>query len=265
MEPLLSRVSMRRMEKESARLGRQWVLAIGLGLSCVLMAGGALAHGRDNDRDNRHSLVRWPSGIAGTVEGLKRQVTGLQTQVTTLTNANTALQSSLTSAQAAIAALQSKVAALEAHGGGGAGGGGAVPPVLSDLAKYLKVEPNAINGVNGPHVILTGVNLHLRSGSGSTDESQTASGQPLGLGNLIVGYNELNPTGGLRTGSHNIVGGSFNNFSSVGGLIVGVRGTINGQYATVLGGDMNMASGVASSVLGGFRTFATAPQQRVPQ
>ena len=242
-------------------------LAACLGFVCAATAGTASAHGRDNDRDkdNRHNLIRWPQGVAGTVEGLKRQVAGLQTQVTTLSTANASLQASLTSAQAAIATLQAKVAALEANGGGGGGGGGTVPPVLNDLAKYLKVDPNAINGVNGPHVILTGVNLHLRSGTGSTDDDQSPTGQPVGLGNLIVGYNEVNPTGGVRTGSHNVVGGSFNNFSSVGGLVMGVRGTVSGQYATVLGGDMNMASGVASSVLGGFRTFATAPQQRIPQ
>src|SRR6185436_11253646 len=77
-------------------------------------------------------------------------------------------------------------------------------PVLTDLAKYVKIEPGMVNGVKGPHVIFSGVNLHVESGSGTTAEA----GAPTGLGNLIVGYNEMPmPTGGSRVGSHNLVVG----------------------------------------------------------
>ncbi|HEU4684294.1 MAG TPA: hypothetical protein VFS39_07315 [Nitrospira sp.] len=237
-------------------------MAVGAGLCIVLTLGmGTMAAAHDNHDRGRHSLIHYPGGLPRAMDALAKQVAALQAQVTTLSTVNAALQSALNTSQATTAALQARVAALESNGAGGATG----PSALADLAKYVKIDPNTLNGLRGPHIIFTGVNVHVRSGSGSTDDAQTATGQPVGLGNLIVGYNEPNPAGGLRTGSHNIIGGSYNNFSSVGGLAIGVRNTIDGQYATVLGGDMNMASGVASSVLGGFRSFATAPQQRIPQ
>ena len=56
-----------------------------------------------------------------------------------------------------------------------------------------------------------------------------------GLGNLIVGYNELgNPNGDNRTGSHNLVTGQQNSFSSYGGLVVG-QVTTPSPDAMVLG------------------------------
>ncbi len=54
---------------------------------------------------------------------------------------------------------------------------------LTALSQYPTVDPNPINGLDGPRVILAGVNLHVRSGSGSTGDN----GTPTGLGNLIVG------------------------------------------------------------------------------
>ena len=80
----------------------------------------------------------------------------------------------------------------------------------------------------GPNeVVITGANLRIVNGLGTTDTTN-------GLGNLIVGYNELrmhfpdcagNPhpfCRDARTGSHNVVVGEGNNFSSFGGLVVGV-------------------------------------------
>ena len=78
--------------------------------------------------------------------------------------------------------------------------------------KLANVSVGEINGY--PAFTLTGVNVHIVSGSGSTD------GDLNGLGNLIVGYNELQDDND-RTGSHNIVAGSRNNYSSYGGLVVG--------------------------------------------
>ena len=56
----------------------------------------------------------------------------------------------------------------------------------------------------GKDVFFTGVNVHIVSGSGSTDDGGTLSG----LGNLILGYNALGNdlgAGDVRTGSHNLV------------------------------------------------------------
>jgi hypothetical protein len=137
---------------------------------------------------------------------------------------------------------------------------------IEGKVQYVTVESKNINGVSGPHMIITGCNLHVRSGSGFTtdevagDENETDdsenSGAYSGLGNLIVGYNE--GTVGLtdRQGSHNLVIGSDHKFTSCGGLVAGESNSITGRFATVTGGYSNTASGLGSSVTGG--TFNTA-------
>jgi hypothetical protein len=93
---------------------------------------------------------------------------------------------------------------------------------------------------------IEGANLQIVNGTGTTD------GAVDGLGNLIVGYNETgNPNGDDRTGSHNIVTGQANNFSSYGGLVVGSDNIISGKWSSVSGGYHNTASGFAASVSGG--------------
>jgi len=94
-------------------------------------------------------------------------------------------------------------------------------------------------------LVITGVNLRLRNGLGSTETTN-------GLGNLIVGYNE--PREGeenVRTGSHNVVVGKQHQFSSVGGLVVGLQNEIRGAFASVSGGVRNTAAGEHASVSGG--------------
>src|SRR5262249_23459141 len=120
-------------------------------------------------------------------------------------------------------------------------------------------------------VVISGANLRIVNGLGSTETTN-------GLGNLIVGYNELRNDPGsadvrtgylrallapdllsgahnwaadVRTGSHNIVMGSQNNFSSYGGLVVGLVNDISGAFASVKGGIFNIASGELASVSGG--------------
>ena len=76
-------------------------------------------------------------------------------------------------------------------------------------------------GDRGP----TGANLYVNSGSGATD------GPVNGLGNVIIGYNEFRGTGDDRTGSHNLVVGSKNNFSSYGGIVGGLQGFLTTPYS----------------------------------
>ena len=92
---------------------------------------------------------------------------------------------------------------------------------------------------------LSDINFQVVNGMGSTQTSN-------GVGNLIVGYNETgNPNGDKRTGSHNIVGGLENSFSSWGGLVVGQDNTISAPWASVSGGGGNTASEQGASVSGG--------------
>jgi len=109
---------------------------------------------------------------------------------------------------------------------------------------YVTVNPEDMNGLKGPHVIFTGVNVHVQSGFGLTDDPGS------GLGNLIVGYNE-DLFGSPRTGSHNLVVGAGHVYSSWGGFVAGFGNTISGPCASVSGGAGNTAGGYASSVSGG--------------
>ncbi len=121
--------------------------------------------------------------------------------------------------------------------------------VLEELTQFQSVEPGEINGLAGPHLIFEGVNLHIESGSGSTDDG----GFPTGLGNLVVGYNEepFDLVAGDRDGSHNIVLGPEHKYLSTGGFVAGLRNTISALSASVSGGQLNTASALFSSVSGG--------------
>jgi hypothetical protein len=97
-------------------------------------------------------------------------------------------------------------------------------------------------------IVITRANLRIVNGLGTTETTN-------GLGNLIVGYNELrkDPTlpPNLRTGSHNVVVGKELNFSSFGGLVVGLINEISGTFASVSGGQQNTATGRFASISGG--------------
>jgi hypothetical protein len=94
-------------------------------------------------------------------------------------------------------------------------------------------------------VRITGANLRLVNGLGATETMN-------GLGNLIVGYPEPRDSGETRqTGSHNVVVGTQHQFSSFGGLVVGLQNEIRGAFASVSGGVRNMAVGKFSAVSGG--------------
>src|SRR5262245_18401099 len=69
--------------------------------------------------------------------------------------------------------------------------------------------------VSGNDMVLSGANLYVNDGSVNTD------GPVNGLGNLVIGYNEMRGSGDDRSGSHNLVVGSRNNYSSYGGLVGG--------------------------------------------
>jgi hypothetical protein len=109
-------------------------------------------------------------------------------------------------------------------------------------------------------VVISGANLRIVNGLGTTNTTN-------GLGNLIVGYNESrstlpNPSGrppviDNRTGSHNVVVGAGQNFSSFGGVVVGYYNEISESWASVSGGAGNTASGPYAAVSGGYATTAS--------
>jgi FtsZ-binding cell division protein ZapB len=175
---------------------------------------------------------------------LQKEVNNLQTSNTNLQNQVNSLQTSNTIQQKQLATVQSNHALL--------------------LGPFVNVDPNPEIGVVGPNITFTGANIHIVSGSGSTDDN----GNPTGLGNLIIGYDEafsglLNP--GDRGGSHNLVIGMYNKFTNTafGGLVAGEQNTISNEAASVSGGISNTASGVGASVSGGILNTANGYQASV--
>lgn len=126
---------------------------------------------------------------------------------------------------------------------------------------YMSVQTGEINGLAGPHVVFSDANVHIRSGSGSTNDG----GVPTGLGNLIVGYNE-DPSDlgvGERAGSHNLIIGPYHRYERYGGLVAGYRNALGASYASVSGGYGNTADGNYSSVSGGQYNQTTASYSSV--
>ena len=92
--------------------------------------------------------------------------------------------------EARIAVLESLVIQLQAQIDGNA----TAITATEDTLQYVSVIDGELNGVAGPHFIIEGANVHVRSGAGSTSEQcrgqDFACPRRTGLGNLIIGYNE---------------------------------------------------------------------------
>src|SRR5262249_31716375 len=87
----------------------------------------------------------------------------------------------------------------------------------SDVLTKLTTLLGSVSLEDGGRTVrFSGVNVQIVSGAGATDAPEN------GVGNVIIGYNETRPTGGDdRSGSHNLVVGSRNNYTSHGGVVGG--------------------------------------------
>ncbi len=138
-----------------------------------------------------------------------------------------------------VATLEAKVAALEL--------------LLADVSRIT--DPNT-----GQDTLrFSAMNVQVVNGLSSTATTN-------GSGNLIVGYNEPFGPNDLcpddrycnrRGGSHNLVIGNSDNYSSYGGMVVGAVNETSGPYSSVSGGNANIASGWYSSVSGGSNGLAS--------
>ena len=175
--------------------------------------------------------------LAKSVNALQKQVKRLSGKLTTANATIASLQTKLTSDETTIADQGAKLSNAAS---------------LLAIAPYVSLDPNTVNGIKGPNIFFTGANLHVVDGSGYTDDN---GGTLTGLGNLIVGYDEqgqdefASPT--TTTGSHNIVCGFDNSFSSYGGFVAGWSNSISGTCSSVTGGIWNAAIGNDSTVGGG--------------
>lgn len=134
-------------------------------------------------------------------------------------------------------------------------------PEEAELADRVKALEQLLARVHrdGPDLYFEGVNVHVISGAGTTDAP------PNGLGNLVIGYNE--PIGGVdfqgnpndvRSGSHMLVLGKGNSYSSYGGIAGGIYTKATAPWASVIGGRENVASADLAVVLGGQQNRASA-------
>ena len=217
----------------------------------------------------RASDLSVPHGFSAGTPALAAEVNANFSAVETAVDDNDARIIQL---EALVATLQSQLAAIEASNVM------AIDPYieLTDIA-----NPNI--GVLYTTVRITGANLQVVDGSGDTQGTET------GLGNLIVGYNELDThpvphercsngsydngpdcvsNGGFwatdhRSGSHNLVVGRANSYSSHGGLLAGFRHLSSKQYGSVAGGQNNTASGNWSAIAGGSGNTASGSNSAV--
>jgi hypothetical protein len=110
------------------------------------------------------------------------------------------------------------------------------------LQVIMPYEKYVASGVGGkPTIQISGANLQILSGAGSTNNLLN------GGGNLIIGYDE---TPGEQTGSHNLIVGTEQSYTSSGSILGGRRNSAANE-GTVLFGQNNTANGGNSSVTGG--------------
>jgi hypothetical protein len=124
------------------------------------------------------------------------------------------------------------------------------PAQLEALEQILPHIKYVESGVGGkPTIQFSGVNVQVVNGEGKTNSAN-------GEGNLELGYDEsakeLN-----QTGSHNLVLGESNNFSSWAGIVAGRDNSISAPFASVLGGAVNEARKEGALVVNGVLNSAS--------
>jgi hypothetical protein len=108
------------------------------------------------------------------------------------------------------------------------------------ILSHMKYVESGID--SKPTIEFEGVNVQLVNGAGKT---ATTNGE----GNLVIGYDEQ--VGRSQTGSHNLILGFEQTFTSYGGILAGYKNFITAGDASVTGGVGNKAEGIGSSVSGG--------------
>ena len=129
---------------------------------------------------------------------------------------------------------------------------------LKSILPYVKYVASGVGGK--PTIQFSGANVQIVNGEGSTNTTN-------GAGNLVIGYDE-NPD--TQTGSHNVIAGPEDGYTSYGALIggrnnralspfdflAGIANKTSNEGASVSGGEGNTASGTLSSVSGGWENTA---------
>lgn len=208
------------------------------------------------------------SEVNANFDALVLAVNALQAQVDAQAATISTLQAELATAEATISTLQSNsVLALDGF-----------------LFLDMDAEGNDVARFDQ-------VNVQITNGLGATNGNPMGDpalpGPVNGLGNLIVGYNEATGLGQpacangafdtqfsceassaiwareQRTGSHNLVIGIGQFYSSHGGLLAGRLNIVNREWSSVSGGFENIARGIGSSISGGSQNIASGGESSV--
>ncbi|MEM7231376.1 MAG: hypothetical protein AAF517_04345 [Planctomycetota bacterium] len=198
-----------------------------IGLCCILaLLAGGVSHAVSIPHRFEAGKVARASDVNENFDELARSVDGLQTQMNIVLG-------ELNRVRAQNSLLQLRLASAERR------------------LQFFSVQTEELDGVKGPHLLIEGANVHIRSGSGSADDG----GELTGLGNLIVGYNEVPASSALdsedRAGSHNVIVGRGHKYRSFGGLVAGESNSLEGKFSSITGGRSNVADGDHASVSGG--------------
>lgn len=129
----------------------------------------------------------------------------------------------------------------------------AAQDTLNALSTQVAQLTALLSGLHrqGQNLYFDSVNLNVRNGLGRTDTIN-------GLGNLVVGYNALRgDTSDHRTGSHTLVVGDNQSYTSYGGFVAGQHNAVKGNYSSVGGGYGGIASGAYASIGGGYINAAS--------
>lgn len=203
-------------------------LAAAAAFATALDAGTALAaDGRQLCIDGPGKAVTTPGSDGGCRRGetlttlaTQSDLDALRAEVDALQTENATLDSRVDALQADNATLEQSVGALEA------------------TLSAVSYDETGLHGK--PTLKISGANLQIVNAAGATETAN-------GLGNLIVGYDEFP---GSQTGSHNVILGTRQTFTSWGGIAGGGSNTLSGPGAVVFGSS-NTASGIRSAVNGG--------------
>jgi hypothetical protein len=134
-------------------------------------------------------------------------------------------------------------------------------PLSEDEVKTLQGILPCIKSVKEgidkkPTVQFSGCNVQVVNGMGETKSTN-------GAGNLVIGYDENREDKRQQTGSHNLILGEEQTFTSYGGMVAGLENTISGPLASVLSGVGSTASGERASVTGGYTNDASGDEASI--
>ncbi|MFZ4508674.1 MAG: hypothetical protein ACOYON_13345, partial [Fimbriimonas sp.] len=241
LESLAAELSQTKRELRRSRLITAVAAFVGLVGIAGMTAPQAFAQGPGPTTAQVNAALLLLTGRVTTAEST---LTTVQTSVTTANNDIASLQSAQVNQASSISTLstQGTVASNRLD-------------ALENKTQYLLVS--------GTDTIFRGTNLYVQSGLGSTsgelrDQNgfRIRSATTNGLGNLVIGYNENQNGFWDRSGSHNLVLGENNGYSSYSGIVVGRRNSITAPNASIYGGQNSGAFGVGSVVFGGSNNTA---------